>query len=114
MMDMPSQADVDNAKAQIKKDVESIPVVLYMKGNPAMPQCGFSGQSVAILESLGVPFESRNVLEDPALRQGIKEFSDWPTIPQLYVNGTFVGGCDIMVEMYQSGDLANLVKEGVA
>jgi monothiol glutaredoxin len=97
--------------ARIQSDVESNPVVLYMKGTPVFPQCGFSAQVVQVLSHLGVKFKAFNVLEDDQLREGIKEFSNWPTIPQLYVGGEFVGGCDIVREMYQSGELAQLLKE---
>jgi monothiol glutaredoxin len=96
---------------RIQSDVESHPVVLYMKGTPVFPQCGFSAQVVQVLSHLGVKFKAFNVLEDDELREGIKEFSNWPTIPQLYVGGEFVGGCDIVREMYQSGELAQLLKE---
>jgi monothiol glutaredoxin len=85
------------------------PVVLFMKGQPAAPQCGFSAGVVKILDALAVPFAGVDVLADPFLREGIKEYSDWPTIPQLYVNGTFVGGCDIVREMYASGELQTLL-----
>jgi monothiol glutaredoxin len=97
--------------ARIQSDVESNPVVLYMKGTPVFPQCGFSAQVVQVLSHLGVKFKAFNVLEDDQLREGIKEFSNWPTIPQLYVGGEFVGGCDIVREMYQSGELAELLKD---
>ena len=96
---------------RIQSDVESHPVVLYMKGTPVFPQCGFSAQVVQVLSHLGVKFKAFNVLEDDELREGIKEFSNWPTIPQLYVGGEFVGGCDIVREMYQSGELAELLKD---
>jgi monothiol glutaredoxin len=86
--------------------VEKNKVLLFMKGNKAIPQCGFSSRVVAVLKSEGVPFETVNVLNDPEIREGIKQFSNWPTIPQLYVNGKFVGGCDIVTEMHQSGELA--------
>jgi monothiol glutaredoxin len=82
-----------------------------MKGTPQFPMCGFSGQVVQILDYLGVPYKGLNVLENDELRQGIKEFSSWPTIPQLYVKGEFVGGCDIIREMFQAGELAGLLKE---
>ncbi len=85
--------------------------MLYMKGNAMFPQCGFCARVVQILTHLGVPFQTANVLEDAGLREGIKQFSNWPTIPQLYVNGEFVGGCDIVTEMYQSGELETLMKE---
>jgi monothiol glutaredoxin len=86
-------------------------VVLFMKGTSLFPQCGFSSRAVAILDHLEVPFETVDVLQDPELRQGIKEFSDWPTVPQLYVKGEFVGGSDIMMEMFESGELKRLVAE---
>ncbi|WP_184152389.1 Grx4 family monothiol glutaredoxin [Sphingobium lignivorans] len=89
-------------------------VVLFMKGTPLFPQCGFSSRAVAILERLGAPFESVDVLQDQEIRQGIKSFSDWPTIPQLYVKGEFLGGSDIMMEMYEAGELQQvLVERGV-
>jgi monothiol glutaredoxin len=95
---------------QIKKDINDNDVVLYMKGTPVQPMCGFSAMAVQILSHMGVKFKGVNVLEDAALRQGIKEFANWPTIPQLYVKGEFVGGCDIMREMYESGELEELMK----
>ena len=96
---------------RIQSDVQQNPVMLYMKGNAMFPQCGFSARVVQILTHLGVPFQTANVLEDPALRDGIKEFSSWPTVPQLYVKGEFVGGCDIVTEMFQSGELETLLTE---
>jgi monothiol glutaredoxin len=95
----------------IANEVKSNDVVLFMKGTPQFPMCGFSGQVVQILDYLGVPYKGLNVLENDELRQGIKEFSNWPTIPQLYVKGEFVGGCDIIREMVQAGELAGLLKE---
>jgi monothiol glutaredoxin len=95
----------------IKQQVESNPIVLYMKGSPQFPQCGFSARAVQILKACGVgSFYSVNVLENPDIRQGIKEFANWPTIPQLYIKGQFVGGSDIMAEMYQSGELQKLLE----
>ena len=91
--------------------VDSNEVVLFMKGSPLFPQCGFSSRAIAILNHLNVAFESVDVLQDQEVRQGIKAFSDWPTIPQLYVKGEFVGGSDIMMEMYESGELADLVAD---
>ena len=91
---------------RIQQDITENPVVLYMKGTPVFPQCGFSAAVVQILTHMGVKFKGIDVLADPAIRQGIKEFSSWPTIPQLYVKGEFVGGCDIVREMFQSGELA--------
>ena len=95
----------------IANEVKSNDVVLFMKGTPQFPMCGFSGQVVQILDYLGVPYKGLNVLESEELRQAIKEFSDWPTIPQLYVKGEFVGGCDIIREMFQAGELQGLMKE---
>jgi monothiol glutaredoxin len=103
--------DSNDVAARIADDVRSHPVVLFMKGSPVFPQCGFSAQVVQILSELGVKFQSYDVLSDDDLRQGIKEFSNWPTIPQLYVQGEFVGGCDIVREMYLSGELAELMKD---
>ena len=95
----------------IDSEVKSSDVVLFMKGTPQFPMCGFSGQVVQILDYLGVPYKGLNVLENDELRQGIKEFSNWPTIPQLYVKGEFVGGCDIIREMFQAGELQSLFKD---
>ena len=95
---------------RIKRDIADHPVVLYMKGTPVFPQCGFSAAVVQILTHMGVKFKGIDVLSDPEIRQGIKEFSSWPTIPQLYVKGEFVGGCDIVREMYESGELEELMK----
>jgi len=96
---------------RIQNDISQNPVMLYMKGTPMFPQCGFSARVVQILSHMNVPFSSADVLEDPALRDGIKQFSNWPTIPQLFVSGEFVGGCDIVTEMFQSGELETLLKE---
>ncbi len=96
---------------RIQGEITANPVMLYMKGNAMFPQCGFSARVVQILTHLGVPFQTANVLEDPALRDGVKEFSQWPTVPQLYVKGEFVGGCDIITEMYQSGELETLLTD---
>jgi monothiol glutaredoxin len=102
-----------DAQDRIRSQVTGNPVVLYMKGTPQMPQCGFSAMAVQVLQACGVAqFASVNVLADPEIRQGIKQYANWPTIPQLYVNGEFVGGSDIMREMYQSGELQKLL-EGV-
>jgi monothiol glutaredoxin len=90
----------------IKQEIDSNDIVVFMKGTPQMPMCGFSGQVVQILDYLGVPFKGVNVLANEEIRQGIKEFSNWPTIPQMYVKGEFVGGCDIIREMFQSGELS--------
>ncbi|MBM3571031.1 MAG: Grx4 family monothiol glutaredoxin [Alphaproteobacteria bacterium] len=100
---------------RIKGDISGNDVVLYMKGTPVFPQCGFSAAVVQVLSNLGVKFKGINVLEDPSLREGIKQFSSWPTIPQLYIKGEFVGGCDIVREMYESGELQDTLKsKGVA
>jgi monothiol glutaredoxin len=99
------------ATQRIQKDITDNRVMLFMKGNALFPQCGFSARVVQILSHLGVPFQTANVLEDAALRDGIKQFSQWPTIPQLYVDGEFVGGCDIVTEMFQSGELETLLTE---
>ena len=98
----------DDVQARLQQLVTSNDVVLFMKGSPLFPQCGFSSRAIAILNHLNVEFESVDVLQDQEVRQGIKAFSDWPTIPQLYVGGEFVGGSDIMMEMYESGELAQL------
>ena len=101
----------DDVQGRLQGLVEQNDVLLFMKGSPLFPQCGFSSRAVAILNHLGVEFESVDVLQDQGIRQGIKAFSDWPTIPQLYVKGEFVGGSDIMMEMYESGELAQLITE---
>ena len=102
-------------QSTIRDQIAKNRVVLYMKGTPQMPQCGFSATATEILRRCGVDeFASFNILQDEALRQGIKEFSNWPTIPQLYVDGEFVGGCDIMREMYQSGELQTLLSKAPA
>ncbi len=96
---------------RIQSDITANPVVLYMKGTPVFPQCGFSARVVQILSHVGVPFKGVNVLEDMEVREGIKSFANWPTIPQLYVKGEFVGGCDIVTEMFQSGELQTMLEE---
>jgi monothiol glutaredoxin len=100
---------MSDAKERIDALVKSNDIVLFMKGTSLFPQCGFSSRAVAILDHLGVPFETVDVLQDQDIRQGIKEYSDWPTVPQLYVKGEFVGGSDIMMEMFESGELQGLV-----
>ncbi len=103
------------AHDQIDADVKNNDIVLFMKGTPQFPQCGFSSQVVQILDYLGVPYKGVNVLADPELRQGIKDYSNWPTVPQLYVKGEFLGGCDIVREMFQAGELQTHLQEaGVA
>ena len=96
---------------EIKREITDNDVLLFMKGTPVFPQCGFSAAVVEVLSRLGVQFKGIDVLTNPGIRQGIKDFSNWPTIPQLYVKGEFVGGCDIVREMYQSGELQTLFKE---
>ena len=104
-------SDMDNLIAErIRQDIGANDVVLYMKGSPVFPQCGFSAAVVQVLSHMGVKFKGVDVLQDPGLRQGIKDFSSWPTVPQLYVKGEFVGGCDIVREMFQSGELEDLLK----
>ena len=95
---------------RIRQQIDEAPVVLFMKGTPVFPQCGFSAAVVQILSHLGVKFKGVDVLVDPSVRQGIKEFSNWPTIPQLYVKGEFIGGCDIVREMFDSGELQDFLK----
>jgi monothiol glutaredoxin len=102
-------------KDEIQSTIDNNDVVLFMKGTPDFPQCGFSGQVVQILNHLGVSYKGVNCLASDEMRQGIKEFSDWPTIPQLYVKGEFIGGCDIVREMFQAGELQSLLKDkGIA
>jgi len=101
----------DQITERIKHDISDNPVLLYMKGTPVFPQCGFSAAVVQILTTMGVKFKGVDVLADPEIREGIKVFSQWPTIPQLYVKGEFVGGCDIIREMYESGELQDYLKE---
>ena len=100
---------------RIRTDIASNDVVVYMKGTPVFPQCGFSAAVVQVLTHLGVPFKGIDILVDPGLRQGVKEFSNWPTIPQVYVKGEFIGGCDIIREMFQNGELQELLEgKGIA
>ncbi len=101
-------SDVAN---RIKEEITTNDVVLFMKGTPVFPQCGFSAAVVEVLDHMGVRFKGINVLVDPAIRQGIKEFSDWPTIPQLYIKGEFIGGCDIIREMFETGELGQVFKD---
>lgn len=102
---------MDNLVAErIRQEINANDVVLYMKGSPVFPQCGFSAAVVQVLSHMGVKFKGIDVLQDPGLRQGIKDFSSWPTVPQLYVKGEFVGGCDIVREMFQSGELEDMLK----
>jgi monothiol glutaredoxin len=103
-----------STRQRIDDLITAYPVVVFMKGNKLMPQCGFSNNVVQILQSLGVPFETFDVLADMEIRQGIKEFSDWPTIPQVYVKGEFLGGSDILIEMYNSGELREKLEVALA
>lgn len=111
------EIEVTNKEIELKEQIETLlksgTVVLFMKGNADFPQCGFSANSVAILKHLAVPFKTFNILNDPEIRQGLKEYSNWPTYPQLYVNGKLIGGNDIITEMYQSGDLQEYLKEAL-
>ena len=102
---------MSDVRERIDAIVKNNDIVLFMKGTALFPQCGFSSRAVAILDHLGVPFETVDVLQDAEIRQGIKEYSDWPTIPQLYVKGEFVGGSDIMMEMYEAGELTQLLDD---
>ena len=101
---------MSDIKTMIEKDLEDNKVLLYMKGNKMAPQCGFSAHVVQLLMNHGVEFETRDILQDEDLRQGIKDYSDWPTLPQLYVNKEFIGGCDIIKEMFESGELKKLLE----
>ncbi|HEY9804183.1 MAG TPA: Grx4 family monothiol glutaredoxin [Leptolyngbyaceae cyanobacterium] len=103
-----------NVQERIDNLIKENKIMVFMKGTKLMPQCGFSNNVVQILNTLGVPFETINVLDDNEIRQGIKEYSNWPTIPQVYINGEFIGGSDIMIEMYQKGELQQLVEVALA
>lgn len=98
---------------RIQKDIDENPILIFMKGNPTFPQCGFSGAVVRMFEQLGVSFATRDVLAEPELRDGIKRFSNWPTIPQVYVKGQFLGGCDIVRELFESGELEKTLQEAL-
>ena len=100
-----------NVIERIKDQIENNPVVLYMKGTPDFPQCGFSGQAVQVLQACNAKFASINIFEDPELREALKEYSHWPTYPQLYINGELIGGCDIMIELYNRGDLQKMLAD---
>ena len=99
---------------RIEREIRENPILIYMKGNRDCPQCGFSGATVRVFEDLGVPFETRDVLQDPELRESIKRFSNWPTIPQVYIAGEFVGGCDIVRELHARGELEPLIRSAAA
>jgi monothiol glutaredoxin len=105
---------MEEINERIKKTLQSDPILLFMKGNPDFPQCGFSAQAVAALRACGAEFSSFNIFEDSEIREGLKAYSNWPTYPQLYVNGELIGGCDIVVEMYHSGELKKLLDEAAA
>ena len=100
-----------DVNARIKEQLESHDVLLYMKGTPDFPQCGFSGQTIAALNSIGEPYSYVNIFEDQEVREGLKAYSNWPTFPQLYVKGELIGGCDIVIEMYNSGELKELLEQ---
>ena len=106
----PPPMSAEAATAQIEADVLTHKVLVYMKGTPKAPMCGFSAAVAGIFDQLGVPYETRNVLDDPAIRTAIKDYSDWPTIPQVYVNHEFIGGCDITRQMHENGELEAMVK----
>lgn len=101
----------EQLKERIEKDIKNNKVMLYMKGTPDEPQCGFSAQVISVLKTYDVPFKTFNILDDDDIRQGIKEYSDWPTVPQLYVNGEFIGGCDILTEMHNDGELKEVLEK---
>lgn len=103
----------ENAADRIQKTIDDNRVVIYMKGTPTFPMCGFSAATIEVFNEIGVPYETVDVLTDPEIREGIKRFSEWPTIPQVYVKGEFVGGCDIIREMHASGELAPLVQKAL-
>lgn len=108
---MVNENPVENKLVEIRQDVESHPVILYMKGDKDIPMCGFSAQVVNILNFLNVDFATRDVLKDPVLREAIKVHASWPTLPQLYIDGSFVGGCDIVTELYNSGELKEMLPQ---
>ena len=103
-----------DVNARIEEQLKTHDVLLYMKGTPDFPQCGFSGQTVAALNAIGKPYAFVNIFEDPEIREGLKAYSNWPTFPQLYVNGELIGGCDIVIDMYNSGELKKLLEESAA
>jgi monothiol glutaredoxin len=103
----------DSTSERIREAIESNRIVIYMKGTPSFPMCGFSAATVEVFNELGVPYETVDVLKDPEIREGIKRYSNWPTIPQVYIDGKFVGGCDIVREMHANGELAPLVREAL-
>ena len=110
----PPPKSAEDVKAEIEADVAAHKILIYMKGSARAPQCGFSARVVDIFGQHNVPFETRDVLADPAIRQGVKEVTDWPTIPQIFVGGEFIGGCDIVIEMHENGELKTLIAETLA
>ncbi len=100
-----------NVNERIKQQLDSHPILLYMKGTPDFPQCGFSAQTVGVLGSVGAEFSYVNIFEDPEVREGLKQYSNWPTFPQLYINGELIGGCDIVMELHESGELKQLIEK---
>jgi monothiol glutaredoxin len=112
--DLKAEIMTPELKEQIDKLLKEDKIVVFMKGNKLMPQCGFSNNVVQILNTLGVPYKTIDILENSEIRQGIKEYSSWPTIPQVYINGEFIGGSDIMIELYQKGELHQLVEVALA
>ena len=113
-MDEQVKQRIEQVKQRIDALVKGNDVVLFMKGNKSFPQCGFSARAVGILQQAGAKFETVDVLADPDIRQGVKDYSNWPTIPQVYINGEFIGGSDIMIELYQNGELQQLVEVALA
>ena len=101
----------ESVAERIREDIQKNRILIYMKGNPSFPMCGFSAATVEVFNEIGVPYQTVDVLKDPEIREGIKRYSNWPTIPQVYINGKFVGGCDIIREMHANGELAPLVRE---
>lgn len=106
-------SDIQEKKEEIASELKQCPVMVYMKGTRIMPMCGFSGRVIDILEEIDIEFDTRDVLTDPVLRQAIKEFSDWPTLPQLYINGEFIGGCDIITTLHAQGELLPLCQKAL-
>lgn len=104
----------DTAAQRIRDAIAANKILIYMKGSPSFPMCGFSAATIEVFDDLGVPYETVDVLKDPEIREGIKRFSNWPTIPQVYIDGKFVGGCDIIREMHANGELAPLVREALS
>ncbi|MCH8842391.1 MAG: Grx4 family monothiol glutaredoxin [SAR324 cluster bacterium] len=108
-----SATDQADAQERIRNDVENNKVLIYMKGSPEAPQCGFSAATIDVFNQLGVPYATRDVLQDPEIRQGVKEFSNWPTVPQIYVDGKFIGGSDIVIDLHARGELGKIVQDAL-